>query len=124
MKALVFLGGQVLSDLQATGAQRAAVPQAEAVAATVLQAMAAHTDKAALQSAGCSALWSMAYQNPYNSAAMGRQGEPLTLHTHTRACVRACVRVCVCVSVCACVYACVRVCDPSMAVSYVFARAH
>ena len=102
----------MLSDLQATGAQRAAVPQAEAVAATVLQAMAAHTDKAAVQSAGCSALWSMAYQNPYNRAAMGRQGEPLTLHTHTRACVRVCVRVCVCACVRACVRACVCVIRP------------
>ena len=99
LNVLVFLGGQVLSNLQATGAQRAAVPQAEAAAITVLQAMAAHTDNAGVQAAGCSALWSMAYQNPYNRSAMGRQGKLLTLHTHTHvfAGARACARPCVCV---------------------------
>lgn len=65
---------ELLSQIQAAGAQRAAVPQAEAVTTTVLQAMSVHSSNAGIQVAGCSALWSMAYQNPYNRAAMGQQG--------------------------------------------------
>ena len=65
---------ELLSQIQATGVKRAAVPQVEGVASTVLQAMSTHTSNAGVQAAGCSALWSMAYQNPYNRAAMGRQG--------------------------------------------------
>ena len=69
---------ELLQEIQNAGARRQAVPQAEGVAATVLQAMSAHPSNGGVQLAGCSALWSLAYKNPYNRAAMGQQGESLT----------------------------------------------
>ena len=78
----------VLARIQETGAKRAAVPQMEGVALTVLQAMGANTSNPGVQAAGCSALWSMAYQNPYNRSAMGRQGTRCLPFIHTRSRIR------------------------------------